>query len=94
MCSKDKGEIMFNFGMGGNNPMMSQMGMMGMMGGMGMSGMNTGGNMYQSFKAKYGCEDCFLKEPRPFDAPVPILFPPKEEIKPSFWDLIKRKLGC
>ena len=50
---------MFNFGMGGYDPMMSQMGMMGMMGGMGMPGMNTGGNVYQSFKAKYGCEDCF-----------------------------------
>ena len=79
---------MFNFGMGGFNPMM------GMMGGMGMSGMNTGGNVYQSFKAKYGCEDCFCKEPMPFDAPVHILFPPKEEIKPNLWDLIKRKIGC
>ena len=88
-----KGVIMFNFGMGGYDPMMSGMGMMGMMG-MGMSGMNGSGNVYQSFKAKYGCEDCFQKEPHPFDAPVPIIFPPKEEIKPSLWGLIKRKLGC
>ena len=61
---------MFNFGMGGYNPMMSGMGMMNMMG---MSGMASDGNVYQSFKKKYGCEDCFLKDPRPFDAPVPII---------------------
>ena len=41
---------------GGGYPMM--------MGGMGMGmGMNTGGNVPQYFQAKYGCEDCFRKEP-------------------------------
>ena len=63
---------------GGGYPMM--------MGGMGMGmGMNTGGNVPQYFQAKYGCEDCFRKEPYWHEYPKPVSPEPKGALKPSFF---------
>ena len=39
--------------MGGMNPMMNG------------SSMGMSGNAFQTFKSKYGCEDCFRKQPYP-----------------------------
>lgn len=67
---------------GSGYPMM--MGGMGMGMGLGM-GMNTGGNVPQYFQAKYGCEDCFRKEPYWQEYPKPVSPEPKGALKPSFF---------
>lgn len=64
---------------GGGYPMMGSMTGMGNMMGMGMSG-----NMPQYFQAKYGCEDCFRKEPYWQEYPKPVIPEPKGALKPSF----------
>lgn len=72
---------MMNFGIGGY----------GMMGGMGMSsGMGMmGGNVHQSFKAQYGCEDCFKKEPYWTEYPKPIMPVPNEVVNPGIVSRLK-----
>ncbi len=62
-------------------------------GGMGMGGMNMMGNttgagsvqnVPQYFQAKYGCEDCFRKEPYWNEYPKPVQPEPKNSLNPSF----------
>ena len=61
--------------------------------GMGIGGMNgmsimgnSGGvqNIPQYFQAKYGCEDCFRKEPYDQEFPKPVVPEPKNSLNPSF----------
>ncbi len=56
---------------------------MGMYGTGGMYGMN-GGNTNVYFRNKYGCENCFRKEPYWQEYPKPVLPEPKNSLKPSF----------
>lgn len=56
-----------------------------------MSGMGSG-NMQQYFKSKYGCEDCFYKQPYWQELPKPVMPMPRESIKPSFWKRLLNKI--
>ena len=68
----------FNYGMG-------SYGMMGaMMGGM------SGGNVMQTMKAKYGCEDCNKKEPYWVEYSKPVMPVPNEVINPGLVPKIQR----
>ena len=60
--------------------------------GMGMMGMGmTGGqNVFQMFKAQYGCEDCNRKEPYWTEWPKPVMPVPPEVVNPSFSSKIKK----
>ena len=88
---------------GGGYPMMA--GMNSMMNGMGTNmGLNTGmsagsnysvpmmGSVNQEFLMKYGCEDCFRKEPYPFEYPKPYTPAPKDSANPSFWQRLLNKI--
>ena len=59
---------------GGGYPMMNN-----------MSGMGMGGtqNIPQYFEAKYGCEDCFRKEPYWKEFPKPVT--PEPNLNPSWF---------
>ena len=63
---------------GGGYPMMNGMTGMGM-------GMGTGGtqNIPKYFEAKYGCEDCFRKEPYWKEFPKPVT--PEPNLNPSWF---------
>ena len=62
----------------GNNSMMG----MSQTGGMNNSA-GGNGNVMQSFKAKYGCEDCYKKSPYWVECATPIQPVPLEVIKPN-----------
>lgn len=49
----------------------SMMGMSPMAGGSAMYGIS--GNAFQSFHSRYGCEDCFRKQPYPYEFPKPYI---------------------
>ena len=70
---------MMNYGISG----------IGMGYGMGMMGM-SGGNVHQSFKSQYGCEDCFRKEPYWVECPIAVKPVPNEVINPPLISKIKR----
>lgn len=67
---------------GGGYPIMT--GGMSGISGMGM-GIGTSGNVPQYFQAKYGCEDCFRKEPYWQEYPKPVSPEPKGALKPSLF---------
>ncbi len=82
-----------------------QGGMNSMMNGMGSnmsmnSSMNAGGNysvpmmgsVPQNFLMKYGCEDCFRKQPYPYEFPKPYIPMAKEYTNPSFWQRLWNKI--
>ena len=71
----------FNYGM---NPY-GMMGMMGMMG-----GMSGGGNVMQSLKAKYGCEDCSRKQPYWVECPISVMPVPNEVVNPGIMPKINK----
>ncbi len=61
--------------------------------GSGLGGINMAGNFASSgstqnvpqyFQAKYGCEDCFRKEPYWNEYPKPVQPEPKNSLNPSF----------
>ncbi len=69
----------------------------------GQFAMNTGfqnpnaqcGTVFTSFKEKYGCEDCFRRQPTWVESTVTVLPVPPESVKQSFWQRIcHRILGC
>lgn len=62
---------------GGGYPMMNNMS------GMGMMGMGGSQNVPQYFQAKYGCEDCFRKEPYWQEFPKPVT--PEPNLNPSMF---------
>lgn len=63
-----------------------------MMGGMSAMGM-SGGNQFQYFKEKYGCEDCFRSQPYDYECPKPRLYQPKSFVAPSFWQRILSRIS-
>lgn len=71
----------FNYGMFG----IGSPAMMGMMG-----GMSGGGNVLQSLKAKYGCEDCYKKQPYWVECPKPVMPVPNEVINPKITSKIRK----
>ncbi len=64
-------------------------GMIGLNGMMSPYGMQSG-NINVYFRNKYGCEDCFRKEPYWQEYPKPIIPEGKNSLKPS---LLKRFLN-
>lgn len=65
--------IGYGSAMGGGMPQMS-----------GMSNSAEGsGNVFQSFKSKYGCEICYKKSPYWVECPTAVQPVPLEVIKPS-----------
>ena len=78
----------FNYGMNNMaNPMMG-------MGMMGMGSMNTSGNVWQAYTAKYGCEDCFCHEPNFFELHSKVQEREHRSVKPNFWQRFLTRLGC
>lgn len=79
---------------GGMNSMMN-----GMNPNMG-SNMGMGGNysvpmmgsVPQNFLMKYGCEDCFRKQPYPYEFPKPYIPMERSYANPSFWQRILNKI--
>lgn len=52
------------------------------------------GSVPQSYLSRYGCEDCFRKEPYPYEFPKPYMPVAKDSFKPSLWQrLIHKFLG-
>ncbi|MBR1776884.1 hypothetical protein IJ750_07425 [bacterium] len=49
------------------------------------------GKVFQEFKEKYGCEDCFRRHPYWVEAPMPVMQLPPEVINPTLFDRIKRR---
>ena len=64
---------------------------MPMMGGMNQISAQTG-NVMQSLKAKYGCEDCFRKTPQPPAYTMPVMPVPMNVVKPTLWERINTHL--
>jgi len=64
---------------------------MPMMGGIQQQAAQTG-NIMQSLKAKYGCEDCFRKTPEPPAYTMPVMPVPMEVVRPSLWTRIRTSL--
>ena len=84
----------FNYNnMGGMMNGMSGMGMMGGMYGMNSS-MNSSGNVWQYYTAKYGCEDCFSHEPNWFELHSKVHHTEHQKAKPNLWQRILSSLGC
>ena len=67
-----------------------------MMGGMnsmtGSNSMGASGNVFQSFQSKYGCEDCFRKQPYPYEFPKPYIEIAESAKRPSFWQRLLIKI--
>ena len=67
-----------------------------MMGGMnpmnGGNSMGASGNVFQSFQSKYGCEDCFRKQPYPYEFPKPYMRMPQDFRKQSFWQRLMHNI--
>ena len=83
----------FNYNMGGMMNGMSGMGTMNSMSGM-MGGMNSGGNVWQYYTAKYGCEDCFSHEPNWFELHSKVHHVEQQKAKPNIWQRFLNRLGC
>lgn len=66
--------------MGGMNPMMNG------------SFMGMSGNTFQTFQSKYGCEDCFRKQPYPYEFPKPYIEIAESAKRPSFWERLLTKI--
>ena len=66
--------------MGGMNPMMN------------WSPMGMSGNTFQTFQSKYGCEDCFRKQPYPYEFPKPYIEIAESTKRPSFWERLLTKI--
>ena len=66
--------------MGGMNPMMN------------VSSMGVSGNTFQTFQSKYGCEDCFRKQPYPYEFPKPYIEIAESAKRPSFWERLLTKI--
>ena len=66
--------------MGGMNPMMNG------------SPMGMSGNTLQTFQSKYGCEDCFRKQPYPYEFPKPYIEIAESAKRPSFWERLLTKI--
>ena len=69
----------------------------------GQFAMNTGyqnptakcGSAITSFKEKYGCEDCFRRQPTWVESTVRVQPTPIELVKPSYWRNIRERIfGC
>lgn len=53
------------------------------------------GSVLTSFKEKYGCEDCFRRQPHWLESTVRVQPVPVETVRPSFWRSIRQRiLGC
>ena len=65
-----------------------------MSGGMSPMGNNMGtmGSVPQYFKSKYGCEDCFRKQPYLVEFPKPIMPIRHETGNSTFWQRILNKI--
>ena len=74
-----------NFGYGGA----------GMMNGMMMGGMmgmqDSGGNVFQSVKQKYGCDHCYQYGPVPYNYPMHVNPLPQNVTNPSLLSRIFRR---
>ena len=66
--------------MGGMNPMMNG------------SPMGMSGNAFQTFQSKYGCEDCFRKQPYPYEFPKPYIEIAESTKRPSLWERLLTKI--
>ena len=66
--------------MGGMNPMI------------GGNSMGVSGNVFQNFQSKYGCEDCFRKQPYPYEFPKPYIEIDESAKRPSFWQRLLTKI--
>ena len=68
----------------------SMMGISPMAGGSTMNGIS--GNAFQSFHSRYGCEDCFRKQPYPYEFPKPYIEIAESTKRPSFWERLLTKI--
>ena len=46
------------------------------------------GSVMQGLRDKYGCEDCFERQPYFVQYPIPVQQVPREVVKPSFFSRI------
>ena len=56
------------------------------------SPMGMSGNTFQTFQSKYGCENCFRKQPYPYEFPKPYIEIAESAKRPSFWERLLTKI--
>ncbi len=66
--------------------------MMGGMNSMTSYNMPMMGSVPQNVIMKYGCEDCFRKEPYPCEFPKPYMRMPQDFRKQSFWQRLMHNI--